>query len=393
LSGVKPSSDRAPFTAADLLVYVLILGLGALPFFLYEKAPDFINADVYYVDLADSLLHHHSYAANFVPERVHPPGLPAIVVSVCVTLGCTHNTLIRTMPVFLTLGLLLGYEVLRRQRGRLIAAASCLLLASSPDIFPWVTSRLSPSFPYLFTSMLVLLLMPKLETSQKGLRRLLAVVLLCFLVTAAVMIESAGIALIGAMLAWLILSFFGFPEIARLRLKLLLPIVLFALVAQVLWLQRGSNPRDWPLPGRGESYIAQLRLKSGNNPELGLASSKDIVLRVANNLKQSTTLFGEMLLQCWISPSWTSPLIVGFIVLVLSGLWSSLWRSSSQLCALYFICYKCIGLLWPWYSGMVRFGLAVLPLACLYLAEGFVALPTGPNDIREESVLCSCPCR
>jgi len=222
--------------------------------------------------------------------------------------------------------------------------------------------------------MLVLLLIPKLETSQKGPHRLLAVVLLCFLVTAAVMIESAGIALIGAMLAWLILSFFAYPEIAGLRLKLLLPIVLFALVAQVLWLQRGSNPRDWPLPGRGESYLAQLRLKSGNNPELGLASPKDIVLRVANNLKQSTTLFGEMLLQHWISPSWSSPVIIGLIVLVLSGLWSSLWRSKSQLCALYFICYECIYLLWPWFSGMVRFGLAVLPLACLYLAEGVLAI-------------------
>jgi hypothetical protein len=373
-SGARPTLPRASFTATDGLLYVLILGLGTLPFFLYEKAPGFINADVYYVDLADSLLHHHYYSANFVSERVQPPGLPVLIALICATLGCTHDALIRTMPVFLTLGFLLSYEVIRRQRGRPIAAASCLLLASSPDIFPWVTSRLWPSFPYFLLSMIVLLLIPKLETSQRGPRRLLAGLLLCFLLTAAVIVESAGIALISAMVAWLILSFFGDLEIARSRLKLFLPVVLFALLAEVLWLQRGSNPRDWPLPGRGESYLSQLRLKSGNYPELGLASTKDKVLRVENNLKESTVFLGQILLRRWISPSWASIGVAGCIILVVLGLWSSLWRSNSQLCALYFICYECIYLLWPWFSGVLRFALAVLPLACLYLAEGVWAL-------------------
>src|SRR6266851_5410336 len=184
-------------SATDIVVYVMILALVAVPFFLCEKAPDFVNG-VHYVDLMDSLLHSHSYTTNFTPERLQPPGLSLILAFICTIVGCTHDILIRTMPVFLALGLLFSYEVVRRQRGCFIAAASCLLLAASPSFFPLVTSWISPTFPYFFISMVVLLLIPKLEASQRSSRTIAAVLLLCFFVTVAVMIESSGIALVAA---------------------------------------------------------------------------------------------------------------------------------------------------------------------------------------------------
>jgi hypothetical protein len=95
---------------------------------------------------------------------------------------------------------------------------------------------------------------------------------------------------------------------------------------------------------------------------------------VARNLKDSVIFVEQTLLQRQINPSWTSPVIATFTILILCGLWSSLWRSDSQTCALYFVFYECIYLLWPWDSGFVRFGLAVLPLAYLYLVEGAPAL-------------------
>jgi hypothetical protein len=366
--------SRASFSAADVIVYALLLALCALPFFLYERAPDFINSDVHYVDLADSLLHSHSYSANFTHEGLVPPGLAVILAAVCVTLGCTHDILTRTMPVFLALGLLLSYEVLRRQRGRLVAAVSCLLLAASPNIFPWVTSRLWPIFPYFCVTMIIFLLIPKLEASQRGARTVLLMTLLCLLLTAAVLIESIGLALVVAILAWLALSFFLNPGIARLRLRRFLPIALIGLLAEGLWLHQGGNRLEWPLHGFPEGYLAQLKVKDGNHPELGFATPTDVLLRIEKNLRESTIFLAETLLHRWISPSWTSPLIAGFAILILCGLWSSLWRSSSQLCALYFVFFECVYLLWPWLSGVVRFAVAVLPLACLYLAEGFLAL-------------------
>jgi hypothetical protein len=370
---VRPLFRRGPPVVMDPLIYALILCLGALPFFFYEKAPDFLHSDVAFADRASSLLHGSDFD-NFVAERVEPPGLPVILALVCATVSCTHNCLIRAMPVFLTLGLLFSYEVIRRQRGRLVAAASCLLIASSPSVFVSASSLLWPSYPYFCISMLVLLLTPKLETLVSRSRRVLAAALLCLLVTAAVMVQSAGIALIGALPVWAALSFLRDSPTAKARLKFLVPIILVALLAESLWLLRGSNPRDWPLPGRGESYFSQLRVKNGNYPEMGLASPKDVVLRVEHNLKQRIQYFGEVLIRLWISPSWPSIGVAGLILLILLGLCSSLMRTDSQLCALYFVGYECIYLLWPWSFETPRFALPVLPLACLYAAEGFLAL-------------------
>jgi len=367
---VAPSS----FAAIDVFVCALILALSALPFFLYEKSPEFLNADVYYVDLAHSLIDNHSYSANFAPERLRPPGLPIILALICATLGCTHDILTRSMPVFLALGLLVSYEVLRRQGGRLVASSSCLLLAASPSIFPWVTSRLWPIFPYFLVTMFVFLLIPKLEASESDFSTLLVTFLLSLLMAGAVIIESAGVALIVALLAWLGLSFFTEPELARLRLKRCLPIALAGLLALGFWLMQGGNTSDWPLPGYPHGYLAQLAVKDGNHPELGFATPKDVVLRVERNLRESTIFLSDALLHRWVSPFWTSPIISGLALLILCGLASSLWRGNSQLCALYFIFFECVYFLWPWFTGVLRFGMAVLPLACFYLAQGAVAL-------------------
>jgi hypothetical protein len=374
MSRLRALFSQTSVTVSDFLVCALIMALCAIPFFLYQKAPEFLNADVYYVDLAHSLLQDHSYSANFASERLRPPGLSLILALICATLGCTHDLLTRTMPVFFALGLLVSYEVIRRQGGRLIAASSCFLLAASPSIFPWVTSRLWPIFPYFLVTMLAFLVIPKLETSRQRLSTFLEVLLLCFLVTAAVILESAGISLIAALLAWIGLSFFGNRDTARLRLRRFLPIALVALLAEGLWLQQGGNPSDWPLPGYPHGYLSQLSVKEGNHPELGLATPKDILVRVERNLRESTIFLAETLYHRWIDPSWTSPVVAGIAILIACGLWSSLLRSDSQLCALYFIFFEGVYLLWPWFTGVLRFALAVLPLACFYLAEGVVAL-------------------
>jgi hypothetical protein len=370
----RPLSNSGPWTLADFLVGVLILCLGALSFFFIERAPGFVNDDVAFFDRADSLLHHFSYSSNFVRERVQPPGFPVILAVIYASADGTHNTMIRAMCVFITLGFLISYEIIRRQRGRPIAAATCLLLASSPGLFPFFTSWLWPSFPYFFVSMLVLVLVPKLEAEGTQRRRLFSAALVSLLLTAAVMIQTAGIALVGGLLGWAVLSIVGDPTVAMRRVKLTLLIIFIPLLAQVLWLRQGTNPKDWPVAGYGDSYLVQLKLKNGNYPEMGLASSKDVVLRVERNMKDTTLFLGETLTHLWINPTWTSPLVAGPVVLILLGVGSSLLRSDSQLCALYFIGYESIYLFWPWSFEVPRFAQPVLPLACLYLAEGGLAL-------------------
>lgn len=368
------SPDRGSFTTADWCVCAVIAAVGALQFILCERASDFPYSDVSYVELAKSLLRNGTYSFNFVTEKLQPPGWPVTLALVCSTVGCTHDTLVRTVPVFLASGFLLSYTVLRNQIGRATAAAICLLLAASPAIFPYATRVLWPSFPYFFFSMLFLLLAQRFKPPKDGLQKILIGCLLCFLLTAALLIQSVGIALIGALLGWAVLLFLRDSPDAKIRLKFAVPVILVALLVQTLWFQRGGNPRDWPLPGYPGSYFSQLMLRSGNDPELGLASPKDLVLRVGKNLEERVAFLAEVLTHHWVTPSLASPLIAGLIVLILAGIWSSLLRSNSQLCALYFVGYEFIYLLWPWSFDVPRFTIPVLPLSCLYLVEGVLAL-------------------
>ena len=347
--------------------------MGMMQVILSQRAPDFLYGDVQFVDLAKSLLEGR-YSVNFVTERLQPPGFPVVLALVCSSIGCTHDILVRTMPVFFTLGLLLSYGIVQHQIGRPMAAAICLLLASSPQIFPFVTTLMWPSFPYFFTSMLFLFIASKMEPVPRGLHGFLLGCLLCFLLTATVLIQSVGIALTGAFLGWVALSFLGDGLVAKSRLKFAIPIILVALVGQALWMQRGGNAKEWPLPGYPESYLSQLKVKSGNNPELGLATPKDLVLRVEKNLRERVSFLGEVLINHWIPASWSSPFVTGILVLIVSGLLNSLMRDDSRLCALYFLLYESIYLLWPWSFDVPRFTIPVLPLYCLYLAEGFRAL-------------------
>jgi hypothetical protein len=184
----RPLLSPGRFIAADLLVCALIIALGILPFIFYQRAPDSLHHDVSYVELGKSLL-RGSYSFNCVTERFQPPACRLSLHLACSTIGCTHDILIPTMPVFLALGFILSYVIIRRQLGRPTGVAS------------W------PSLPYFFVTMLFLFLAPKWEMLENALSRFLTACLLCLLLTRAVMIQSVGIALIGAFLGSTVLSF------------------------------------------------------------------------------------------------------------------------------------------------------------------------------------------
>src|SRR6516165_3024433 len=100
---------RYRIAVLDLLICALIVSLSGVPFFLYERSPGFLYDDVSYHDLAEALLHQHSYSTNLEAERVQPPGLAVILASLCQVGGCSHDTQIRAMAVFFALGLLMSY--------------------------------------------------------------------------------------------------------------------------------------------------------------------------------------------------------------------------------------------------------------------------------------------
>jgi hypothetical protein len=353
----------------DIAIFALLLTFGAFHFFSTERTVDFTQDDVFYADAARSLIQSHYYGINGRPEANQPPGLSALLALLCLAGSCTHITFLRAMVVFETVGFLCSYELLRRQAPRIVAASICFLLISSRTCFWLATQWVFPSFPYLLTSILVLLFTRKFEDSTRLPYRIGWGVLLTVLIAISLMLMSAAMAFLFAILITTLILFARNRPLAFSRMRSYIAVFLIGAAVQGAWILRKPTPFEWPLPGYPHSYFSQLTVKSGNNPELGLASMSDIPARVLRNAADDSILLSEMLLKRWIDVAWMSVLVAGPIVLIILGWGSSVWPSGGGIQEWYFAGYEFIYVLWPW-RVEPRFFLPIAPLACLYLWRG-----------------------
>jgi hypothetical protein len=363
----------SPFRRVDLIILALMLTFGAFHFFFSKSANDFSRDDVFYADCARSLIHQHFYGINGHPETNQPPGLPAALALLCLLGGCTYTAFQHAMPVFEVLGFLAAYELLRRHVPRGVAAAICLLLLSSEVYFSSATRSVVPSFPYFFSTMCALLVADQLEKSTRLFARIAWGALLAFLVAASLMFASAAIALLGAIVASTAMLLFRDRQLAFARFKTYLAVLLLGLAVQAVWMHRKPAPLEWPLPGYPQSYVSQLKLKSGNYPELGMATLGDIPPRIQKNVIDHSGLLSRILLRRWIGDAWMSIVILGPLLCVALGWSYSVWLTGGGLLEWYFAGYEFIYLLWPWDLER-RFFLPIAPLACLYLWRGLEAV-------------------
>jgi hypothetical protein len=353
----------------DLVFYALVLLLGFFQFTHYPHAADFLS-DVSYPDLGRSLLQHGTYEIRNVPQTTLPPGLALVLALVGKFFGITPTVAFRVIAVATILALIASYKFLRRVEGRSVAFVACLLLASSPSLFAFNTAVVYPEMPYLLASMLVLLLVRELDTATRRSSRILLIAALGVTLASAVLIRSVGVALLAALVTWILASFVFAREKAIHRLTLfILPLVL-GVAAQMTWSTWAHHHQtlEWRLPGYPESYVSQLKVKNGQYPELGLATAKDIPIRVARNTVMRAAGISRLLIRRNVAEFWSSPLVAGLILLLVLGLISSL-RGGGGLHDWYFLFYEAIFLLWPW-DYKDRFAFPILPLTFLYAWRG-----------------------
>jgi hypothetical protein len=364
-------SQQHHLAIVDFLVCAAILAVGAFQLYAHQRAPDFPFEDVAYFEQAKSLLHDGFYGFNSAPEKVQPPGLVLLLTLICKIAGCRYGVLLSSMAVFVTLGFLVWYRIIRQAEGRGIGAATCLLLGSSPLVFFFISRGIWPSVPYFFVSGLALWTILKLDGVQTRSRRYLFSAALALIVSFSILIQSAGIALVGAMLASIAFTWLNDRGTAAHRLRVFLPAIMLGILTQFAWMHRaGNNPPDWPLPGYPESYVTQLRLKLGNYPELGFASPADVLSRVKTNVGERTVVLGEILTAHWIARSYSSLAVAIPLILAVAGVVDSLLEATGQdILAWYFLGFEFIYILWPWQFEF-RFLFPNTVLACLFIYRG-----------------------
>lgn len=357
---------------SDLLILGLILLFGAVQLFLYQHSKDFLTEDVFYFDSAQSLIQRGFYGIQGRAETNQPPGLPAILAALCVLRVCSHAAFLRTMVVFETLGFLLAYLFLRNRVPRTVAAAICLLLISSGTYFTLATQWVYPCFPYFFVTMAVLFVASKLEHTPADGPQIWWKLLLAGLVACSLLLASAAMAFVGAMVMVTCVGFFREVRLGTARLKFYFAAFAFGVLVQGLWMHRKPAPLEWPLPGYPRPYLEQVLVKSGNYPELGMATAWDFCARFTANLLGQAEMLVQMIYTHWINTSWTSVWIMGPTLLILLGWAFSVLRTGGDLVDWYYAGYEFIYLLWPWKLES-RFFLPVAPLACMYVWLGLRA--------------------
>ena len=227
--------------------------------------------------------------------------------------GLSPAALFPVVTVSAVLGIIGAYELLRRVEGRGVAAATCLLLSSSPVLFSFNTAIVYPEMSFLLMSMLALLLALKIDRVERSRSLIGWTTLLSVTLVVAVLIRSVGVALLAGLATWIAMSLLIVPEMGRRRMKrFLLPLAL-GLVAQVSWTTWAHHYEtlEWQLPGYPQSYIAQLRVKNGHYPELGEAHLADIPARIERNLVMRVAGFSQFVTQRNVSKFWSSPAIFG----------------------------------------------------------------------------------
>jgi hypothetical protein len=219
------------------------------------------------------------------------------------------------------------------------------------------------------------------------------------MLVASILMRSAGIALLAAIFIWLAVSFVTSWTTEDIRRKVLLILLMLGISVQAAWMFWASKNQilDWPPGGlRGESYISQLKLRSGNHPELGQAAIGELPVRVFRNLGQQMAALPNLLtgFSYWLNPSWFSPAVWIPLSLILLGVGSSIWLYGGDLTVWYFVSYWGMYALWPW-ELEVRFLLPVAPLFCLYLWRGAEALRSliseRPTTVARGCLVFSAP--
>jgi hypothetical protein len=366
------------FCAIDIVVYALILTFGIIHLKYCASAKN--GDDVFYIDSARSLLHNGFYGINGQAESNLPPGLSIFIAALSFFGSSSHVAILCAVAVLGTLGFIASYELLRRQVPRGIAAAICLLLVSSRVYFLAVSQSIYSCHPYFLTTMAALLVAFELERATKVWTRLILGALFALLLVASLMFASSAIAFLGAFVAAICMALVYDRRLAFHRFKTYFAILLVGVVAEGAWMRAapvdasaGIAASEWPVEGFPRSYVAQLKVKSGNYPELGMATPRDLVVRVFENGCAHANMLSRMLLRRLPQLAWMSPFVAGPLLLVLVGWIYSLWRSKGGLQEWYFAGYEVVYLLWPW--GLEdRFFLPIAPLACLYLWHGSSAV-------------------
>lgn len=355
------------------VVILAVLVACAVQVTLFARAERFGADGSVYVRLAQNLAAGLPYEFNHRPHTLYPPGFPvALALAAAPKPDADYAYFVRLMPIAMAVGLLAWYLALRRLVSPGVAAAATLLTAATPAVFALVTrSVVSDGVFFAISGLAVASLSALDRTTRRGARLALCFAVL-LLVPISVGVRSAALALVAALVAWPV---FDALRTHSLRLDARRVVALAAgglgLLTFFAWSGWSHRHDDRDYPGQHTaSYFSQVAKKDPHRPEMGSATATDILRRIPRNSIIHAAHLGSLLLGgTWIAPLWFSPVVIGILALLVTGVVRAIrsWRDGWL--GWYLLSYLGLYALWPFDEGP-RFMIPAAPLAFAAMAEG-----------------------
>lgn len=354
---------------ADFAACAILISLGMFQFLSIQRAETYWMDGSAYMGLAESIAHHGKYVFNFKAFTWFPPGFPVLLAIVGKLWNFRFDVFIRLVVLCGTLGLIAFFWLIRAKAGTIVAAASTIILATSPQFYSAATRYVGSDLPFILFSVMCLIMIEKLRSMEQDRKRFLLSLVLGPLLAWSVLIRSAGLALLVGLAGWLAYMFFLKKKQAILKLRSFSPAVAFCLLAQLAWIgwcQNNYSP-TWKGGIYDDIYYRNLILKNGQNPELGKASVFDFVSRTGKGIIGIISWADAVVLRTRIQTIWYPQLVILPLLIIGVGVIRSIRKE--EITPWYFVVYLGITSVWPFDLG-IRFLFPVFPLLLLYFWEG-----------------------
>ena len=323
-----------------------------------------------YLGLAQSIAAGDGYVFNGRPHTQYPPGYPAILAGAVAIFGDEFAALSRFTAVFFAAGVFLVAIYARLRDGDKTWPLPAVMLLFSAPYFALATGGLKSEGPYIVASMALLAFM---EWNARHTARIAGTVVAGVLLAATVAIRSAGMALVLAMAITAAGNFIrsrmgGGPR----RASWMVPAgaVLLSLPYLAAWSRWSETQRRVLFQGEFfDAYAAQFRMRDPHLPDLGEATTLDILLRLPKGIVVHAAHAAEVFTNVsWIEPLWHSTPVLLLIVVTVAGVFREL-RRDNPLMGWYVLLYVGMFAVWPFDEGP-RFIIPVIPLLAMLAIAG-----------------------
>jgi hypothetical protein len=332
------------------------IGLYAVLSLLLFDPKLFIGGDnAVYLNLAQSLIQGKGYRNLNQPgepgHTQYPPAFPALLG--LLMLGFGKNFIVLKLFIMLCgiaayyLFYLIGIRIFKEKS--YIAMAAYLLIPLIIYYNHWILSEI----PFLLANLATVYFMIRAEEGKKG---FYYPAFIC--ANLAFFIRTTGIALIGAVLAYLLV---------RRKFREALIFAGMFLVLVIPWTIRNSHY------SQTGGYLDQFLAKNFYQPNLGRIGVLDFFLRIGrNSLQYFFSILPQSLFSA-IGAAWLL-VILGVISLFLLGYGFFIRRREWSIFEFYLLFGLAVLLIWPEIWSSDRFLLPLLPILLIYIMLGLIRL-------------------